>query len=60
MIQGRNGSCLTGESVTEIFVGQFDGNSSAQPRVLGSVDLTHPSYTNQRENFVWSEPSSGS
>src|SRR5215469_4029145 len=47
VIQRRNGASLALESFVEPLFGDFDCNSSAEPRVLSSIDIAHTAGPNQ-------------
>ena len=55
LVQRRDGSGFTGEALAELRVGYFDGDVAAEAVVVRTVHLSHPTFADEREDFIRAE-----
>src|SRR5262249_49745672 len=60
MIQRRNRTRLSLETGAELRVGEFDGDSAAEPRIDGAKDFAHAALAEFAFDFIRSEASARS
>jgi hypothetical protein len=60
MIQRRHRAPFALEALRELFFYNLDCNYAIQPRVAGTIDLTHAARANRFEKFIRAQPGSGS
>jgi hypothetical protein len=60
VIQCGDRTCFTFQTFRELLSRDFDGDIAVQALVMCTIDFTHPTRPNRLQNFIRTEPVSGS
>jgi hypothetical protein len=55
VVQGSDRAGFNSEALTEAFGRNFDGDIAVKARVMGAVDLAHPTLSDTCKNLVGAE-----